>query len=108
MLLLKYFESGKAIYESSEKDLIISKILNEKDIKTIELNKSDTILNKYIEELKNLKISYTTINDCDYPNLLKKINNPPLLLYYLGTLPDNEDLLVSIIGTRKPSFTEKM
>ncbi len=41
--------------------------------------------------------------DDRYPALLKKIYDPPLLLYVLGELEPNERALLAIVGTRVPS-----
>jgi DNA processing protein len=38
-----------------------------------------------------------------YPPLLRELTDPPLLLYYRGILPDPEQTLISIVGTRTPS-----
>jgi DNA processing protein len=47
-------------------------------------------------------IHYTAINDDDYPVLLKEIYDPPALLYYRGTLPEADNKLLAVVGTRKP------
>ena len=48
-------------------------------------------------------IKYTTIIDDDYPAALKNTFNPPLVLYYRGSLPtDDGRKLIAIVGTRKP------
>lgn len=49
-------------------------------------------------------ISFTTINDADYPFALREIFAPPLMLYYRGDLVsalDNKAL--AVVGTRKPT-----
>ena len=38
-----------------------------------------------------------------YPPLLREIYDPPPLLYFRGKLPNPENPLVAIVGTRKPS-----
>jgi DNA processing protein len=42
-----------------------------------------------------------TLNDPDYPPLLKTINGAPPLLYVRGTLSPDDALAVSLVGTRK-------
>lgn len=43
-------------------------------------------------------------DDSAYPVSLKTLKDPPILLYYSGTLPDlNKKLCVSMVGTRKMS-----
>jgi len=50
-----------------------------------------------MEEIKKI-----TLNDPDYPFLLKKIPNPPKILYYKGKIYKKEPLF-SIVGPRKYS-----
>jgi len=44
-----------------------------------------------------------TIWDEEYPELLKKIYDPPLILYYKGTLSVNDIFSIAIVGTRQPT-----
>ena len=48
---------------------------------------------------KGIKI--VSVNDAEYPQMLKEIYNPPFLLYYRGILPEINSLNISIVGTRK-------
>jgi len=52
------------------------------------------------------KIKKITIKDKDYPNLLKKIKNPPQILYYKGKILSEENRF-AVIGTRKCSIYGK-
>jgi len=38
-----------------------------------------------------------------YPPLLREINDPPVLLFFRGVLPNPETPLAAVVGTRKPS-----
>ena len=50
------------------------------------------------------QVSVLTYGDISYPARLKTIQNPPVLLYYLGTLPAlNRSLCIGVVGTRKMS-----
>lgn len=40
------------------------------------------------------------LQDQDYPALLKEINNPPSLLYYVGNLPKQDLFPLAIVGSR--------
>lgn len=57
---------------------------------------------KELADLEKEKVQVITINDENYPKLLKQIYDPPALLYYKGTLPTDEFLL-GVVGTRKIS-----
>ncbi len=50
-----------------------------------------------------LGISWVSYKEKDYPPLLRELSDPPLVLYYRGNLPDPGQMLVGIVGTRKPS-----
>lgn len=55
-------------------------------------------------ELEGRGLRYFTIFDEDYPNLLKHIDQPPLLLFYRGNLACLKKKTLSVVGTRRPSF----
>ncbi len=70
------------------------------------------VINQYVDELNAKKIDVLTIFDEDYPELLKEIQDSPIILYLKG----NRDLLktdcISIVGSRNmtrygQSVTEK-
>ena len=51
------------------------------------------------------KIHILTFRDGAYPALLKNISDPPMVLYYKGTLPDFDGLpVIGVVGTRKASL----
>ena len=52
------------------------------------------------------KIKVLTINDKNYPKILKKIKNPPKKLYYKGKIL-TEEKCFAIVGTRKYSIYGK-
>jgi len=52
---------------------------------------------------RKLGIKMVYLKEDAYPPLLREIPDPPLVLYYRGSLPDPEKALVAVVGTRKPS-----
>jgi len=52
------------------------------------------------------KIRILNLKDKNYPKLLKKIKNPPKILYYLGEIKSEENCF-AIVGTRRYSFYGK-
>ena len=48
-------------------------------------------------------IKMVTLDDNDYPPLLREIYDPPHLLFYRGILPNPEQPLAAMVGTRQPS-----
>lgn len=50
------------------------------------------------------KIGLLTRDDARFPNSLRDIPHPPVMLYYRGRLPDfNSELCISVVGTRRMS-----
>ncbi len=53
-----------------------------------------------IEKAEKMKIGYTTLEDDNYPPLLKEIPDPPPFLFFKGNFfPDTP--LISVVGSRK-------
>lgn len=64
------------------------------------------------EEIREIclrkEIGILTCQDIRYPELLRNIPEPPLMLYYAGTLPDFDDeLTIGVVGHRKPTENGK-
>lgn len=69
--------------------------LREKDLSPAE---------KILEKCRQEQIHLLTIRDAAYPARLKNIDDPPVLLYYKGTLPDLDGSpVIGVVGTRKAS-----
>ncbi|HUX12897.1 MAG TPA: DNA-processing protein DprA [Spirochaetia bacterium] len=56
-----------------------------------------------LKYLTQAGIAYTFYWSDDYPPLLREIYDPPLVLFYRGRLPDPENPLLAIVGTRRPT-----
>ena len=57
-----------------------------------------------LEICRREKIHLLTFRDAGYPVRLKNISDPPVLLYYKGTLPEFDgNPVIGIVGTRKAS-----
>ena len=104
---------GKIIDEVGTVEDIIN--LKEKDIynlKNISLNIKENLvkyishfnLNEIKEKLYKNSIEYICIEDEEYPNKLRNIYNPPLVLFYKGDLSIiNNNLNIAMVGSRKPT-----
>lgn len=49
------------------------------------------------------KIKCVQKHQHSYPSLLKEIYDPPEVLYYKGALPKKSDMLLAVVGSRRPS-----
>ncbi len=99
-LLLKRFNSLQDAWNASLSDLIYAGI-PQKLAESIVLFRKTVDPTALTESILARKISICIRTEENYPRLLKEIDNPPGVLYYVGKLPDNGLKLISIVGTRK-------
>jgi DNA processing protein len=95
------FGCFKAAWEASEKEIkekIKNKIISEIIIK----NRRDINPEREWGKLTENKINALTLENQEYPPLLKEIFHPPQILYYQGDLRKlHTNYSVAIVGTRK-------
>jgi len=93
-------ESSESIHE--EKDLLKLKNLKETVLKEEkELTENAKL---FFANLLRNDVNWTHLNRRDYPYRLKNIADPPLILFYMGKLPDEERPCVAIVGARECSL----
>jgi DNA processing protein len=63
----------------------------------------ENILNDELENLFKINGSLITLWDSEYPKLLKKIYDPPILLYTKGNIQDSDEYSIAVVGTRQPT-----
>lgn len=63
---------------------------------------------KIIDDCDDQKIQIITYWDTNYPELLRQIQSPPLILYKEGTCDLNHNKKISIVGTRHNTYYGKM
>jgi len=90
-----YFADSAAFAEVPGMTKQIAESLREKD-----LHSAGDILRECVD----LGIHICTFNDGAYPSRLKNIADPPMVLYYVGHLPDLDGTpVIAAVGTRKAS-----
>jgi len=62
-----------------------------------------TEIEKELIKLERMGGEIITILDEKYPFLLKKIYDPPIILYKLGQFKNEDENSLAVVGTRKPS-----
>ncbi len=100
--LLKYFNKAENIFSAPVKELehvsgIGAKIAG--GIKDFNWH----VLDKELELVRKHKIEVVTIADSDYPESLRQIPDPPLVLYFKGK-SDWTGFNFAIVGSRKASL----
>jgi DNA processing protein len=76
-------------------------LLTDKQKERIRIFYKNFNLENSVAEMTKLGIQTMDQNEDGYPQLLKEINSPPLLIYYKGTISQTDSLSIALVGTRK-------
>ena len=102
-VLLSHFEDPEAIYFAPELEFERFDDLAGSAVESM-MDKDMTECEAILARCREKGIHILTYQDAAYPARLKNIPDPPMVLYYKGTLPDLDDLpVIGVVGTRKAS-----
>jgi DNA processing protein len=106
--LLARFKNLQSILSAPASELIHAEgISRELASRIRKISSQKDSIQKFLEkELKHLdKIGsrIITVWDEDFPPLLKKIYDPPLLLYVIGQFAEYDNYSIAVVGTRQPT-----
>jgi DNA processing protein len=101
--VMTHFGSPETAYLADEAGYAAIEELNSKERAALmdkDMTEAEQILNDCYEK----NISLLTWQDALYPERLKNIDNPPMLLYYKGTMPMLDTIpTIAVVGSRKAS-----
>jgi DNA processing protein len=101
--VLRYFGSPEEAFLSDEDAVKQVEGLNSRERQALE-HKDLSLADGVLEDCRKHGIGLMTYQDALYPQRLKNIDTPPLVLYYRGTvLPFDELPVVAVVGSRKAS-----
>ena len=100
--LLKKYKTPEKIWELDKEQLLNITGIGEITAQQILNEEYRKNLDKYIEFMKKYDIGIITILDSDYPERLKNIYDPPIVLYYKGNKQLlNQENIIAMIGCRR-------
>ena len=103
-LLVSHFHDPAEVLKASPRALIRVPGIEKKIASNIIHNKEgERFADDQLKRVNRLGARIVTIWDMEYPELLKRIYDPPALLYVMGTLTTLDKSAVAIVGTRMPS-----
>lgn len=98
--LLQHFPDPEELFAAEEKVLQELPAAFQEALSNRDLTEATQIL----DQCKQKGIKILTFADTTYPENLRNIEDPPLVLYFKGSLPDwQAQPLIGIVGTRKAS-----
>ncbi|MCD6460062.1 DNA-processing protein DprA [bacterium] len=103
LLLKNEFGSLSNAIKANEHDLLKIKGIRKNTVNNIIEKRDSSILDKELALCKKSGCRIITIEDSEYPEQLKEISLPPLVLYVKGELMNEDKNAIAMIGTRRPS-----
>lgn len=101
--LLDAFGSPEKIFFARESEYRELEFLSSQDIRGLSKKNFEEV-HRIMDVCLERDYRILTISDTEYPERLKNIFDPPLLLYINGRLPVvDEEAAVAVVGTRKCS-----
>ena len=101
--LLNIFSNEKEIFDNFE-EIIKLYLSNYRKFANYDKTKEMNKILSNMESLKKEEVNFITISDPMYPESLKKIEEPPYVLFYKGNLELLNKRSVSIVGARDNSL----
>ncbi|WP_101772766.1 DNA-processing protein DprA [Peptostreptococcus faecalis] len=105
---MKKIRNKYSNYKEQESVNIANKIKGDLDLEKRTITKirnnffCQESINNLKKEMKDRCIKYITIEDKEYPELLKMIYDPPYILYYIGNIETlKSEMIIAIVGSRK-------
>jgi DNA processing protein len=101
--LLEVFGKPQDVLKASKDKLVrVSGIGEQIATEIASLKKED--IDKEIKLAKKLDLGIISLDDRDYPENLKNIHDPPIVLYVKGKLKAEDKFAIGIVGSRRASF----
>jgi DNA processing protein len=103
-LLVSHFHDPAEVLKASPRALIKVPGIEKKIASNIVHNKEgERFADDQLKRVNRIGGRIITVWDAEYPELLKKIYDPPTLLFVLGSFSNLDKGSISIVGTRTPS-----
>lgn len=98
--ILQHFQDPEDVYYADGGAYVQVGGLTEEAIESLQ-DKNLIPAEEILQECADKRIQVLTFQDAMYPNRLKNIIDPPLVLYYKGQLPEFDVLpVIAVVGTR--------
>lgn len=99
--LLEIYKNPKRIFELSKEELIKVDGIGENIIENIMSSKKERKIERELIKMYEKNINIISINDKDYPEILKNIYDPPVSIFVKGNVENLKKNSLAIIGCRQ-------
>jgi DNA processing protein len=101
--LVSRFGSARAVFEASVLDLVEVEGIDEKIARAVRGQSDERFSEAQVSMAEKHGVRLLSYWDPDYPDLLKSIHDPPVLMYTKGPLDWKLFTGIAVVGTRFPS-----
>lgn len=102
-MLLQHFQDAEDIYFADPQAYAVAEGISQEAMAALQ-DKELAQAERLMEECNRKHIHILTYRDAAYPNRLRNIPDPPVVLYYKGRLPDFDGSpVIAVVGTRSAS-----
>jgi DNA processing protein len=101
--LLDFFDSPERVLSAKRNELQLVDGLNQVLIESLASWESVVDLQQELARIDEFGATVVTLDDADYPALLREIHDPPTVLYVWGKLEPRDHHAVGIVGSRRTS-----
>lgn len=101
--LIAAFGSEEEVFKAGDEIILKTANVKDKGKKGLLSFRRTFEREKAFDRLQHLGIRTVTFEEAGYPKRLLDVYNPPYLLYYKGTLPEEDERPVAMVGSRQPS-----
>lgn len=101
--LVNSLGSLDSVFKASKQDIIDITGVDYETASQIIKDKYKKFADMQISQLKKTNIKVLTYWSVHYPDVLKRIFNPPVILFYKGDIHENDFNSIAVVGMRIPS-----
>jgi len=102
--LIDYFGNAQDILKASESELQRIEGVGRTIARNIVTKRANIDIDKELDLINKHNVGVITFNESNYPENLKTIYDPPVILYIKGELKQKDNLSVAIVGSRRASI----
>lgn len=110
LFLMEKYGNARTLYDTPEEEIEKALLeggwrqkVTEKKIQAYRESRLKWNVEEAFERMLDRGIKMVSIWEEGYPAKLRKLHSPPMILYYLGTLPEESRCAVALIGARECS-----
>lgn len=101
--LMDKLGSAEEVWKADRREIVRTGILSDEKVEYLIKSRYKYDMDKELEKLQRSEADFIVPGDSIYPEQLTAMNEPPLGIYVVGSMPDKMSPMISIVGSRRIS-----